>query len=255
MSNILRKRRPTASGTGIEPTSCTHPRYHPILVTLMTPRSEEATVHRRDENAAGHCEGVSRRSSAPQIVFGGHQRAHQTLRCAFSSDVEPTPLTFLSQESKDVEDKLKDLIPWLVKLKDGAATASADDNHEEAKRREQLTLCVSCTLFLVDPRPNQPQIFGKHREKIPDVAGKGDGRSDPRQNPRLSSRHKARRGSSTSDPHLPGGRYREPSRLGRIDVFGVVIAAAIDRQPSRTVDGEFPPTAFTTNADGRQVIF
>ena len=61
------------------------------------------------------------------------------------------PVDVSSQESKDVEDKLKDLIPWLVKLKNSAATASTDDNQEEAKRHEQLTQCVTCGGWLTDP--------------------------------------------------------------------------------------------------------
>jgi len=48
-----------------------------------------------------------------------------------------------SQKSKDVEDKLGDLIPWLIRLKDSVATANASDNHEEAGRYEQLIQFVS----------------------------------------------------------------------------------------------------------------
>ena len=59
------------------------------------------------------------------------------------------PLTDFSQQSKDVEDKLGDLIPWLIKLKDSVTTASADGNHEETKRREQLIQCVVSS-FIVD---------------------------------------------------------------------------------------------------------
>lgn len=53
-----------------------------------------------------------------------------------------TLLTDLLQQCKDVEDKLKDLIPWLTKLKDSVMATSADGNHEETKRLEQLTQCV-----------------------------------------------------------------------------------------------------------------
>ena len=52
-------------------------------------------------------------------------------------------LTYPSQESKDVEDKLGNLIPWLNKLKDSMVTADADGSIEEAERREELTRFVS----------------------------------------------------------------------------------------------------------------
>jgi len=62
-------------------------------------------------------------------------------------DNAPTPLTASYQQSKDVEDKLVDLIPWLTKLKDNATSATADGNHEEAKRREILTQCMAPSSF------------------------------------------------------------------------------------------------------------
>ena len=43
------------------------------------------------------------------------------------------PLTDLSQQSKDVEDKLGELIPWLIKLNGSVTTASADGNREEQR--------------------------------------------------------------------------------------------------------------------------
>lgn len=55
----------------------------------------------------------------------------------------------LPQESKDVEEKLGDLIPWLNKLKGSVTTARPDDSREEAERHEQLTRFVS-RLLLVD---------------------------------------------------------------------------------------------------------
>ena len=141
MSNIWWKRRAKAGGTGTEPTPCTDPDSYRCQ-NLITSHSEETTGHRCDENVAGHRKGVSRRSSAPQIVFGRYKCAYQTLRCTCLSGSVPTPLTHPFQQSKDVEDKLKDLIPWLVKLKDSVATANANGNHEEAERRKQLTRCT-----------------------------------------------------------------------------------------------------------------
>jgi len=38
-------------------------------------------------------------------------------------------------------------------------------------------------------------------------------------------------------------------RLARVDAFGIAIAAAINRQSSRTVDCKFPPIVFTVGTD------
>ncbi|KAF9787455.1 hypothetical protein BJ322DRAFT_1019867 [Thelephora terrestris] len=43
------------------------------------------------------------------------------------------------EQSKDVEDSLRDLIPWITKLENTVATASPDINPEESAGREQLT--------------------------------------------------------------------------------------------------------------------
>ena len=39
-------------------------------------------------------------------------------------------------------------------------------------------------------------------------------------------------------------------RSGRVNAFGIAIAAAINRQPSRTVDCKFPHVVFTIGTDG-----
>ena len=49
----------------------------------------------------------------------------------------------LSQEFKDVEDKLGDLIPWLNKLRESMTAVRTDDNREDTERREQLTRFIS----------------------------------------------------------------------------------------------------------------
>ena len=150
MSNLLRKRRPTASGTAIGPSSCASPgRYRILNLTISS--SKETTVHRWNKDASRHRKGVCRRLSAPQIVFGRHQCAYQTLRRASLSNRASTLLTGPFQECKDIEDKIGDLIPWLIKLKDSVMTTSADGNDEETKRREQLIQCVSHLRRLVDP--------------------------------------------------------------------------------------------------------
>ena len=114
----------------------------------MTFPSEETAGHRCDEDASGHRKGVSRRSPAPQIVFGRDQRTHQALPSPFLLNRATTPLTCPSQQSKDVEDELGDLIPWLIRLKDSVATAGADGNHQEVERRERLMRFVSCPYCL-----------------------------------------------------------------------------------------------------------
>jgi len=84
-------------------------------------------------------------------MFGRHHRAHQTLRRAFPPSSALTPLTESLQQSKDIEDKLADLILWLTKLKDSATLARADGDHGEAERREQLKQYVQLLRRLADP--------------------------------------------------------------------------------------------------------
>ena len=55
----------------------------------------------------------------------------------------------VSQDSKDVEEKLGDLIPWLVKLKENVPVVSADADPEDAERDEQLTRFVSYSYHLI----------------------------------------------------------------------------------------------------------
>ena len=118
-----------------------------VVVPLpLTPRSKATADYRCYEDASRHRQRVSRCVPSPQIVFGRRHCTHQTLRSRFLLDNAPTPLTASYQQSKDVGDKLADLIPWLTKLKD-TMSATADGNHEEAKRREILTQCVAPSSF------------------------------------------------------------------------------------------------------------
>ena len=149
MSNFLRKRRPTADGTEIRPGSCTRLNYYPIR-KLMAFRSEKATFHRCNEGDARHRKRVCRRFPASQIVFGGYQRSHKALRSTFPSNRATIWLIRSSQECKDVEEKLEDLIPWLTKLKDNVMTPSAGDSNEEAERLEQLTRFISYLYRLIN---------------------------------------------------------------------------------------------------------
>lgn len=50
--------------------------YGTWLLSQCQPRSKEIAAHRCDKDGARHRKGVSRRFSALQIVFGGHQCAH-----------------------------------------------------------------------------------------------------------------------------------------------------------------------------------
>ena len=150
MSNFLRRRRPTADEAQTGPSSCTRSNYRQIC-KLTDFSSEEAAVHRWDKDASGHRQGVSRCFWPSQVVFGMYRCADQTLRSALPSNRAAISLTRSSQEFKDVEDKLGDLIPWLTKLKGSMATARSDDNREDAERREQLTRFVSHTYHPTDP--------------------------------------------------------------------------------------------------------
>jgi hypothetical protein len=121
-----------------------------VASTSLTYRSKETAVHRWVKDAPGHRKGVGRRLSASQIVFGGNQCVHQTLRRAFLSNNLSTSLTDTPQESKDIEDQLESLLPWLARLKDGVTKSGVDSTHEEAERREQLTRFGSHPHYLIN---------------------------------------------------------------------------------------------------------
>ena len=76
-------------------------------------------------------------------MLGRHQCSHEALRSTIPSDHATILLMHVSQDSKDVEEKLRDLIPWLIRLKENIVAAGADRNPEDAKRDEQLARFVS----------------------------------------------------------------------------------------------------------------
>ena len=76
-------------------------------------------------------------------MSGRRHRPHQTLRCELLSSNPSNLLTDAPQESKDVDDKLESLIPWLTKLNDSVTKSGTDCTHEEAERRDRLTRFVS----------------------------------------------------------------------------------------------------------------
>ena len=84
-------------------------------------------------------------------MFRGYKCAHQTLRGVFLSSPVTILLTHIPQQCKDVEDKLGDLIPWLIKLKGIVMIADANGNYEEMERRKQLTRFVLRYCCLVNP--------------------------------------------------------------------------------------------------------
>ncbi|KAF9790951.1 hypothetical protein BJ322DRAFT_418044 [Thelephora terrestris] len=103
MSTVLKKRRPTVSGVESEPTK--KHRFNDAMRILLSLATDSADA----------CPPL-------KSCLGGI-----------------TALIKLYDETKDVEDKVGDLIPWLNKLKNNMTTASASGTNEETERREQLT--------------------------------------------------------------------------------------------------------------------
>jgi len=124
------------------------------LSTPLTTRSQETTVRRCRQDVTGHCEGIYRCVSAPQVVFRWHQRADQALRGASLSINCPVTPTNTTQQYSDVKDKLDDLIPWLEKLLVTLAKADPNCDREEVERRSRLEKFVSRLEFPVHPMLN-----------------------------------------------------------------------------------------------------
>ena len=161
MSNLLRKRCPTASGVQIGSSSCRRS-DHCQICKLMDLHSEEAVTYRCNKDISRHCEGVSRCMCPSQIVFGMYQCTDQALRSEFPHQIAAAPLTHSSQESKGVEEKLVDLIPWLTKLK-ASVTMTPDEGGDDAERREELMWCVSHACY---PNNFKPIICTRSLEGI-----------------------------------------------------------------------------------------
>ena len=73
----------------------------------------------------------------------------------FHQRVPPHPLTDIPQQSKDVEDELEGLIPWLTKLNNSLTRGTTDSTQEEAVRREQLSRFVIRSHLI---NPSQPSV-------------------------------------------------------------------------------------------------
>ena len=90
------------------------------------------------QDTFGHRRGGVGCVSPPQVCPWLCQRARQTLWG------EAVPyrhyLWFtLSQEYKDVKEKVDQLVPWLTRLKDNIAVVATGVDPEEEKRREELS--------------------------------------------------------------------------------------------------------------------
>jgi len=104
MHNVLRKRRPTDSGTAIQPTSSKRQRFIDATKMLLDIAKESADVLPPLKSCLGGINALIKHY----------------------------------EQSENVQEEVGDLIPWLIKLKDIVTTASVDGNHEGVERREQL---------------------------------------------------------------------------------------------------------------------
>jgi len=131
------------------------------------------------KNIFGYREGIIRLFPSPQVGSWWYQRGHQTLRsrvipCRFYRSL------IVSQESKDVKEKAKQLIPWLPwlnRLKENLATAADEIDLEEEQRRTELSRYVSsCSLRHSLTRF---QLLGGDRREIAGLAGEEKGGGIP----------------------------------------------------------------------------
>ena len=76
-------------------------------------------------------------------------RSSNAMKCV-SIESCTASLTDPFQGCKDVEDKLGELVLWLIKLKDNVTTTGANGNPQEAKGRDQLTRFVSHPYRFID---------------------------------------------------------------------------------------------------------
>ena len=130
MPDTQSKRSPAVSGAGTAQSSCTRFTNHNIhkLTALL---SKGPATHRRNDNSSRHRERIGSRLSTTQILFESHRCVQETLRSASPPNLTAILLTpHPRQQSKDVEDKLRDLIPWLTKLENTVTTGSLDTNPE-----------------------------------------------------------------------------------------------------------------------------
>ena len=166
-----------------------------------------------------------------------------TMMC-IASKFSWAPLTGFSQQSKDVEDKLGDLILWLIKLKDGVTTASADGNHEETKRHEQLIQCVASSLycqFELTVCRSLEDIEKRSQALL--VKGKAAWILDKTQD--SGTIIKLVKDLWQAILIYQVGTIRKYWDLVELRCFGVAVTTVIDRKPSFAVDCKLPSVAFS----------
>jgi len=126
-------------------------RYLVVIAALsdsLTTRSQETTDRRCHKDVTGHCKGICRCLSTPQVVFRRYQRVDQTSRGTLVSNGLSTPLTITNKQYKDVEDKINDLTPWLERLLQTLAKANPNNDPEETERRSQLARFALHVVYL-----------------------------------------------------------------------------------------------------------
>jgi len=84
-------------------------------------------------------------------VWAASTHSSNTTRHVCIELYPPASLTDPSQQIQDVKDKLEDLVPWVIKLKDTLTAANAKDDHEE-ERRAQLAKFASRSATDILPR-------------------------------------------------------------------------------------------------------
>jgi hypothetical protein len=82
-------------------------------------------------------------------------------------------LTNSSQESRDVKEKLEELVHWLVKLKDVLMGADADDDREEMERRARLEKFAPPIRLSYHPKLIACRSFDDIKKQSQALLGKG----------------------------------------------------------------------------------
>ena len=214
-----------------------------IIATFTNPltvHSQETAVYRCHQDVTGHCEGILRCVSTPQVVFRRYQRVDQALRCAWGSNIPRFTLTITNQQYNDVKDKLDDLIPWLEKLLKSLAKVSPDDDREEVERRSELAKFVSRLGFLTHPK------LIPHDRSLEDIGTRSLALSEKGKVARVLDKtqdsqeviklvEKLRQAILVYQVSAKRRQSQKP--LTR----GVGVTTAVDIQPGHPSDCEFPP--------------
>jgi hypothetical protein len=112
-----------------------------------------------------------------------------------------------SQHSKDVKEKMEDLVSLLDRFKQNITTTTIDGDPEETERRRKLTRCVRKSLASAHPYQRSLQRIGKDREAIAGTAGKKHCGSIHRQGRGFRNGGETHR--TTSRGHYPLSSKRE----------------------------------------------